>query len=360
MEIKIDKSELLNAVNTVSKSVPSRSSMPILSCILITVSNGEISFTSNDTEMATVYFGDNVEIIEDGLIAVESDLFCPIVSKLPQGEVSIKVEEEMLIKCGRSKFSIPVRSGEEYPAVENVPRENSISLSQREMKDIIRQTIFCADMGSSNKTMTGELFEIKDGKLKVVALDGHRIAVREKELNTDYETSVIIPAKSLLNISRIMGEGDLNVYFTDNMVAFHFGNTLVTSRLIEGDYFDIDRMFGAEPTTIITVKNDELSGCLDRASLLIDANDKKPIIFTIGDKLETKLQSRKGEMTETIEIEKQGENLMIGFNPSLMLDALKAVEDEEVKFSFTNNKAPCYIEGEGYCYLILPVNFQGA
>ena len=197
MEIKIDKSELLNAVNTVSKSVPSRSSMPILSCILITVSNGEISFTSNDTEMATVYFGDNVEIIEDGLIAVESDLFCPIVSKLPQGEVSIKVEEEMLIKCGRSKFSIPVRSGEEYPAVENVPRENSISLSQREMKDIIRQTIFCADMGSSNKTMTGELFEIKDGKLKVVALDGHRIAVREKELNTDYETSVIIPAKSL-------------------------------------------------------------------------------------------------------------------------------------------------------------------
>ena len=157
-----------------------------------------------------------------------------------------------------------------------------------------------------------------------------------------------------------MGEGDLNVYFTDNMVALHFGNTLVTSRLIEGDYFDIDRMFGAEPTTIITVKNDELSGCLDRASLLIDANDKKPIIFTIGDKLETKLQSRKGEMTETIEIEKQGENLMIGFNPSLMLDALKAVEDEEVKFSFTNNKAPCYIEGEGYCYLILPVNFQGA
>lgn len=362
MEIKIQKTDLLNAVNTVSKSIPSKSTMPILECICITVSNEEIRFTSNDTEVETDYFTSEGEIVEDGTIAVDGKIFCPIVQKLPNGEVSIKVSNgEMNIKCGRAKFNIPVRDGSEFPSMENVSQNDGISMTQEELKALIRQTIFSLSVNDGNKIMTGCLFEIKGDKLKIVALDGHRVAIREKDLGKSYDDiSVIIPGKTLQNILKILGDGEIEIFFAANMAAFKFNNTLVTSRLIDGQFFDISQMLNNDYITEMTVNNDELTACLERALLLINGQDRKPVIFNITDNsLETEMTTNMGSSTESLEIVKTGNDIRIGFNPTFIADALRVVDDEEVKFCFSGEKAPCYIKGDGYTYLILPIQIPG-
>ena len=359
MELKINKNDLLNAVNTVSKSVPLKSSLPILSCISFTVGNDEIRLTSNDTEIETDVFVSDGNIIEDGKIAVESHVFVPIIQKLPDGEVTLKTEDGMMnIKCGRAKFNIPVRDGEEFPFMDIVANDNNITLSQGELKELIRQTVFATSTNDGNKIMTGELFEIKDNKLKIVALDGHRIAIREKKLTDSEDISVIIPAKTLLNIIKILGDGDIEIIFSNNMAAFKFDNTVVTSRLIDGQYFEIEKMMTDEYITTLEVNRNELISCLERAVLLINGQDRKPVIFNISDKLETEMTTNLGSSTESLEIIKTGEDIQIGFNPAFILDALRAIDEDTVKMYFSGLKAPCFIRGEDYTHLILPIQIN--
>ena len=213
--------------------------------------------------------------------------------------------------------------------------------------------------------MSGELFEIHDNLLKVVSLDGHRISIRNIELKNSYGSrKVIVPGKTLQEISKIIGgesEAEVEISFTQNHVVFEFGNTLVVSRLIEGEYFRIDQMLSSDYETKVTANKRELLDCIDRATLLIKEGDKKPIIINIADgSMELKIKSQIGSMDEEIIISKEGRDLLIGFNPKFLIDALRVIEDEQVDLYFMNAKAPCFIKDEqqSYIYLILPVNFN--
>ena len=213
--------------------------------------------------------------------------------------------------------------------------------------------------------MTGELFEVEDNILKVVSLDGHRISIRKMELKENYNhKKVVVPGKTLIEISKILsGETDaeVRIYFADNHIVFEFDQTVVVSRLIEGEYFRIDQMLSSDYETKVRINKRELLSCIDRATLLIKEGDKKPIIMQIGDEsMELKIQSQLGSMDEEIFIAKEGKDLMIGFNPKFLIDALRVIDEEEVNLYFMNAKAPCFIkdEKETYIYLILPVNFN--
>ena len=156
-------------------------------------------------------------------------------------------------------------------------------------------------------------------------------------------------------------ESKANIYFTDNHIVFEFDRTVVVSRLIEGEYFKIDQMLSSDYETKVRVNKKELLNCIDRAMLLVKEGDKKPIIINIGDDtMELKIQSQLGSMNEDILIAKEGKDLLIGFNPKFLMDALRVIEDEEINIYLTNAKAPCFIrdEKESYIYLILPVNFN--
>ena len=212
--------------------------------------------------------------------------------------------------------------------------------------------------------MTGELFEIREDNLKVVSLDGHRISIRNIKLKNFYEDKkAVIPGKTLNEIGKILsGDVDKNVsiFFTDRHVVFEFDNTMVVSRLIEGEYFRIDQMLSSDYETKIKINKKEFLNCIDRATLLVKEGDKKPIIITIKDNgMELKINSTVGSMNEEIDIKKSGKDIMIGFNPKFLIDALKVIDDEEIYVYMVNPKAPCFIRdaGESYIYLILPVNF---
>ena len=213
--------------------------------------------------------------------------------------------------------------------------------------------------------MTGELFEINQNTLRVVSLDGHRISIRKIELKEEYDhKKIIVPGKTLIEISKILsGETDKEVciYFTENHIVFEFDRTVVVSRLIEGEYFRIDQMLSSDYETKVRINKKELLNCIDRATLLIKEGDKKPIIINIGDEImELKIKSQLGSMNEEIFITKEGKDLLIGFNPKFLIDALRVIDDEEVELYLMNAKAPCFIKDEtgSYIYLILPVNFN--
>ena len=215
--------------------------------------------------------------------------------------------------------------------------------------------------------MTGELFEISGSHLKVVSLDGHRVSIRNLELKGEYQPrKVIVPGKTLIEVSKILsGELDalVNLFFTKNHIVFEFDETTVVSRLIEGEYFRIEQMLSTDYETKVRVNKKELLNCIDRATLLIRESDKKPIIIQIEDgEMRLKLTSGVGSMNEEIVIEKEGKDILIGFNPKFMIDALRVIDDEMVTLYLVNPKAPCFIrdEKESYIYLILPVNFSSA
>ena len=368
MKLICSKASLLKGVSIVSKAVPSRTTMPILNCILIDASANEIKLTANDMELGieTVIEG---EIIERGIIALDAKFFSEIVRKLPDNEVVIESDDsfQTIITCEKAKFTIAGKSGEDFSYLPYIEKNESISISQFTLKDVVRQTIFSIADNDTNKLMTGELFEINENRLRVVSLDGHRISIRNIELKESYSPlKVVVPGKTLQEISKILtGEAEdmVDIFFADNHILFEFDETKVVSRLIEGEYFHIDQMLSSDYDTKVKINKREFLNCIDRATLLIREGDKKPIILNIQDgSLQLKINSFVGSMNEEIEIEKEGKDLLIGFNPKFFIDALRVIDDEEVTLYMVNPKAPCFIKDDAgtYVYLILPVNFNAA
>ena len=365
MKFVCSKSTLLTAVQTVSKAVPSKTTMSILECILIDTTKGNITLTANDMELGieTIIEGD---IIEKGIVALDAKIFLDIVRKLPDNDITVEVDasNKTTITCEKAKFNIIGKSGEDFSYLPKIERYDSIIVSQYTLKEVIRQTIFSIADNDNNKIMSGELFEINENELKVVSLDGHRISIRKIELSNYYPNKkVIIPGKTLNEISKILTGGaddDVVISFTSKHVVFEFDNTTVVSRLTEGEYFKIDQMLSSDYETKVKINKKEFLDCIDRATLLVKEGDKKPIIINItDDNMELKINSTVGSMNENIDIAKSGKDLMIGFNPKFLIDALRVIDDENVSIYLMNAKSPCFIRDDenNYIYLILPVNF---
>ena len=366
MKLVFSKSNLNRAVSIVMKAVPTRTTMSILECILIDASTNEIKFTANDMELGIETIVDG-EIIEKGKVAIDAKIFSEIVRKLPDNDITIETDSNFtsIITCENSKFNIAGKSGDDFSYLPAILKDTSITISQFSLKEIINQTIFSIAMNDNNKMMTGELFEVSENSLKVVGLDGHRIAIRNIALTECCdEVKVVVPGKTLVEISKILSNNadDLvNIYFTKNHILFEFDNTIVVSRLIEGDYFRINNMLSSDYETKITINKKEFLDSIDRANLLIKEGDKKPIIINITDgSLEVNVTSAIGSLNENIDINKEGKDIMIGFNPKFLIDALRVIDDETVNIYLVNPKAPCFIKDkdETYIYLILPVNFS--
>ena len=256
MKLEFKKDALLNGINIVSKAIPSRTTMSILECILIDADAGEIKLTGNDMELG---IETKVEgsILERGKIALEAKLFYEIIRKLPDGDTPVTITSDnrfnTVIECENAVFNIQGRDGEEFSYLPYIERDQHISLTQFTLKEAIRQTIFSISPNDSNKMMAGELLEVKDDFLKVVSLDGHRISIRNIQLKEHYYNhKVIVPGKTLSEISKILtgdNEKEVLIYFSKNHILFEFDDTVVVSRLIDGEYFKIDHMLSSDYET---------------------------------------------------------------------------------------------------------------
>ena len=353
MRIKCNKSVLTAGINIVSKAVSTKTTMPILECILLIAEGGSLRLVGNNLELGIETVVD-ATVLEEGKVALEAKLFSDIIKKMPDSEIDMETSSDIRvdISCEKTKFNIPCRSGDEFSMLPEIEKEKSISISQMTLRDVIRQTIFSIADNENTKMMTGESFEVINNQLIVISLDGHRISRRKINLSGDNpEIHVVVPGKALQEISKIItgGADDMvDIFFSDSHMLFEFEGTRVVTRLIEGEYFKIANMMSMGHT--VSVK----------------ANKKMPnsyssnFLFAFSLFSETMTLPKDGMIAEEMEITKEGDEIIIGFNPRFLMDALRVIDDEDVNIYMMDSKNPCIIKDaeESYVYIVLPISIN--
>ncbi len=345
MKIICSKENLLNGINIVQKAVSTKTTLPILEGILLNAED-KFKLTGNDLEIGIECFVE-ADIRESGSIVINSKIFGDIVRRLPDSEVLIEVRENnlVIVECENSHFEIKGINPNGYPALPKVDKENVLTLTQGKLKDMIRQTVFAVGSDDNRPVLTGSLIEVKDNELVVVSIDGFRLALRRKVLDTGIgDFSVIVPGKTLNEISKILQAGDEEVfiYNSNNQIVFDAQSWRIVSRLIEGKFLNYNSLLNKEFETKVIINIKEFQSSLERASL-ISMNDKNsPVKLSIGnDKIVITSNAELGAVREEIKVDIEGNNLEIGYNPVYLIDALKAIDEDRATIYFITTNAPC-------------------
>lgn len=365
MKITLQKQAFMKGVNIVSKAVPAQTTMAILQCILIDASESKIKLIANDMELGieTIVEG---TIVERGIIAIDAKFLTDLVRKLPDNEVTIQSDASMktTFNCGSLEISVVGKPGDDFSYIPTVTRNTPVVISQLSFRDIVRQTIFATATNETNKILTGELFEISNNLLKVSALDGFRVAMRQITLKEETpDNKVIIPAKSLKEIIKVMDGGIddmVNIYISNNHVIFEFDETTIVSRNIDGEFIDVNRIIGNVGNIKVSIDRKKMLESIDRTTLLVKEGDKRPIIIDLKDRfMEIMITSYLGHLDEKIEIIKEGNDIKIGFNPKLLIDTLRVIDEDSIDIYFNEASKPCFItdSSDTFKYIVLPVNF---
>lgn len=375
MKIRCTKERLAEGLNLVGRTVSTRTPLPILECILLTADVDGVRLMANDLEMSVETATMTAEIESPGSVALEARLFSEIVRKMPDGDITIEVKEnnETLCRCGKARFTIMGMPGEEFPVAPPVDvseQETGYTIPAKELREMIRQTIFSVATEDTKPVLTGELIQHRDNALNIVAVDGFRISYRRMDLPDMPEPktpiSVVVPSKALHELSRILpAESDDTVtfHFTDKRIVFDLPNFTFVSRLLEGEFIRYDQIFNEDFTTNVTVKRLSLLNGLERATLVARENKKSPVKLEIADhSIIITSNTEMGTAYDEIQTEVDGGTLEIAFNPKYLIEALRAIDEESVIVRFTTGLSPCIIRGvesDSAKYLILPLRLRG-
>lgn len=365
MKLICSRESLLNSINIVLKAVSSRTTLPILECILLCADENGFKLTGNDLELGIESSPIEATIFREGTLALEAKIFSEIIRKVNGDQVSISSDENnmTIISCGSSEFKIMGQHGDDFPRLPVIEKNLEFILSQNELRNMIRQTIFSIAQDESKPILTGELIEIKNGKINIVSVDGYRISYKTTLIESGKnQISVVVPGKTLNEISKILSmepEETVSIFITDKHILFHLGGSTIVSRLLEGEYIKYEQSFTEDYKTKIFVNCSALISSLERASLISRDSKKMPVKMEISsNSLIITSHTEMGTAYEEVEIEVDGEPLKIAFNPKYLIDALKAIDDEKVAIQFTTPLSPCImkaIEGGNYKYLVLPL-----
>ena len=372
MKLSCSKAELLDIVNTVQKAVSAKSTMPILECMLIDSSgDGNVVVTGNNLDLCIEYNA-KMNVPEGGTIALTSKMFGEIVRRLPDGNVTIQVNPEnnvTKIKCGLSEFNIQGLNGRDYPPAPILEERFRFNLTQAELKRLIRKTIaFVSPIEGKKPILTGALFEIKNGNLNVVASDGHRLAVVRHNLTEQLaDAKMVIPGTTLRELLKLLkDEDDVTVIVSERHVMFDFGYYQVYTRMLDGEFLKYESIISVVNTINVVCDKRYIMDSLERAMLLINddisahSENKVPVRFNMAyNKIDVSCITGKGQVNDTVDVQLDGGELLIGFNCRFMLDALSGCDEDKVRMEFSAPTSGCFIrsasEDDSYVYMVLPV-----
>lgn len=363
MKLICSKENLMEGINVVQKAVSTKTTLPILEGILLEADD-KLKMTGNDLEIGIECYVD-ADVKKKGSIVLNSRMFGDIVKRLPDAEVLMEVKDNnaVVIECENSLFEIKGIAAEGFPALPSVQKENGIKISQKLIKDIIKQTIFAVSVDENRPILTGCLFEYKSGRLSIVSIDGYRLALRTVTHEfAVQDRNLVIPGKTLNEISKIIQpvDAELTIYTTKNQILFDMGNCIMVSRLLEGEFLNYTGIIPKDLETKITLSTKELLACFERASLVITNDERRyPVKLDIKDDMMVITSNTEiGNAREELRIEMEGKELDISFNPRYFIEALRVIENEMVSISFTSNIGPCIIkplQGDAFVYLVLPI-----
>ncbi len=366
MKFTCSQQTLAKALNTVSKAVSTRTTLPILKGILIEAkADGTLVLTASDLEIS-IQKKINAEVYQEGSAVVVSKLFGDIIRKLPNEEISIEETEEnnILIKTNSSEFTVMSLPVEEFPKIGEKEENTEALVFNRDIfKDMVRKTSFAASIDESKGILVGILTEINKESVNMVSLDGFRLALAKESMNSAEESKFIISAKIMNEISKIVSDddsdSDINIYLGEKKAVFNIGNTEVVLRLMEGEFIKYRDIIPSDGAIKVVIGKEILLESIERASLLAKEGKNNLIKMTIkNDLLTVTSRSEEGNVKEQIVMEKTGDDLEIGFNSKFVIDVLKVIDDEEISMIFKTGTSPCVVrpvEGDAYEYLILPV-----
>ena len=398
MKIICEKDNILKALNSVTKAVATKTTMPILEGILIQTNDNEVKFTTYDLEIGIEYII-NCQVQEQGATVVNAIMFSEIIRRLPDSEIKITLDEKnlLVIECEGSLYKLATMNPEEFPELPQISIENSIEMEQNSLKDMIRKSIFAVSTEENRPIFTGCLFEIKNNKLNVVAVDGFRLAWKSKFLqNKINDFSAVIPGRTLNEINKIILDSydTIKIGVAKNQALFEMENCKIVTRLLDGEFLNYASVIPENWETRIRVDKNAIQNCFERISLIssssIEKEKKYPVkvnvdigkvtisctnqtgdakeemyVTTEGKNLEAGFNpctNQTGDAKEEMYVTTEGKNLEAGFNPKYFLDALRAIDDQEVFIDFGTSISPCIIrpveEGGDYIYMILPIRMK--
>jgi DNA polymerase-3 subunit beta len=373
MEFTIRRDYFINQLNDALKAISPRTTLPILTGIKIDTKENDVILTGSDSEISIeitipkqIDGEDIISIAETGSVVLPGRFFVDIIKKLPGKEVKLSTNDQFqtLITSGHSEFNLSGLDPDQYPLLPEVSREDAIQLSVKVLKNIIAQTNFAVSTSETRPVLTGVNWLIQDNELICTATDSHRLAVRKVGLEEDSENkNVIIPGKALSELNKIMSDSDddIDIFFASNQVLFKVGNVNFISRLLEGHYPDTSRLFPENFEIKLGVNNGEFYHAIDRASLLAREGGNNVIKLSTGNEL-VELSSTSpeiGTVKEEVEASNvDGGNLKISFNSKYMMDALKAIDNDEVEVEFFGTMKPFILkpkDDDSVTQLILPI-----
>ncbi|WP_203363981.1 DNA polymerase III subunit beta [Bacillus sp. REN10] len=375
MKFSIQKDRFAQSVQDVLKAISSRTTIPILTGIKIDAGTEGIKLTGSDSDISIESFIPKEEdeivladIKQTGSIVLNARFFNEIVKKLPSDTIEIEVISsfQTVIRSGQAEFNLNGLDPDEYPHLPRIEEEEVFKLPTDLLKAMVRQTVFAVSTSETRPILTGVNWRIEDGTLSCVATDSHRLALRKAAVETmsDAEYNVVIPGKSLSELSKILDDSQdaVEIVITENQVLFRAKHLLFFSRLLEGNYPDTSRLIPTDSKTKLELNSKEFLQAIDRASLLAREGRNNVVkLSMIGDEMiEISSNSPEiGKVTEQVRSQAvEGEDLKISFSAKYMMDALKALEGTEINIQFAGPMRPFVIRpqhDDSTLQLILPV-----
>ncbi|MCQ9206794.1 MAG: DNA polymerase III subunit beta [Omnitrophica bacterium] len=362
MKFKTDKTQLLKITQKVQNAISSKATLPILSNILLETQGNLIKITATDLDIG-ISSKIQIKPESEGAITLPAKKFIDIIKELPDSQeisFSAKKNNVATIECGKIVFKIIGLPKDEFPQPPEFKNKNAITLPQKFLKDMISITAFAVSKDETRYVLNGVLFTIKNKTIKLVATDGRRLAVVEKKLQseTTLNEQAIIPTKTIQELNRLLGEeGFVKILFDENQVLFDLGDTLVVSRLIEGDFPNYEQVIPKEAKEKVVVERNAFLSAAKRASILTN-QDSIAIKMNISkDRMAiSKNTPYMGEVKEELNVTYKGKEISVGFNPSYIIEVLKNIDSNNIEFELADNDKPGVIRlGNEYVYVVLPM-----
>ena len=372
MKILCEKEKIFKALNSVTKAVAIRTTMPILEGIQIQTNDNCVKLTCYDLELGIEYIIDDCNVKEQGATVVNAIMFNDIIRKLPDTEIKIELNDDnlLVIECEGSLYKLATMNPAEFPELPEINIENSIEIEQNSLKDMIRKTIFSISTEENRPIFTGSLFEVKNNKLNVVAVDGFRLAWKSKFLQEKtVDFSAVIPGRTLTEINKILVDSFdiVKIGIAKNQALFEIENCKIVTRLLDGEFLNYSSVLPQKWETRVRVNKNAILSCFERISLIsassIEKEKKYPVKITIDvGKITISCTNQTGDAKEELYVTTEGKNLEAGFNPKYFLEALRSIDDEEVFIDLGTSISPCIVrsveETGDYKYMILPIRLK--
>ncbi len=366
MKFTCDKQSLYDAVAHVSKGIAQRSTIAALEGIKCRLSSDNLELTGYDLEFG-IQKNLDVETDDDGEFVINARLLSEAVRRMSGNMVRFEIDDNLNVSmyCEATEFHISAMSAEEYPALPDMNMDEGMHIDQEVLKSMINQTSYAACLNEAKPVLTGELFEVRDDVLSVVAIDGFRLAIRNEKADAKESMQFVVPKRTVTEVANMLKDDakeQCAISVSRSHIIFEFDGYIVFSRLLEGEFHNYRSSIPATFNTEVIVSTSDLTRCLERCSLLINSKFNAPIRCTFsGGSLNVRCKTGIGEINDTIPVKISGPDVKIGLNNRFLLEAVRASDCDSVKIQMSGGNRVVKIvpmQGESFIFLLMPIQLK--